>query len=106
MWLDEPREPRRGNCLPQREGARDEEHRSDNRSESGVLGRAPAGQRCGMGTGKQDAGVGMTTTFVITDPGEVWKDEEGVVHIQNRRTRVEHEGDIEGLQFRLASLNV
>ncbi len=59
-----------------------------------------------MGTGKQDAGVGMTTTFVITDPGEVWKDEEGVVHIQNRRTRVGHEGDIEGRQFRLASLNV
>ncbi len=39
---------------PQGRQAQNEEHNSDNRSESGIDGRSPAGQRRGMGAGPED----------------------------------------------------
>jgi hypothetical protein len=44
--------------------------------------------------------------FVVTDPGELWVDEDGVRHRRNRRTRERYFGDIRGQQFKITRLNI
>jgi hypothetical protein len=49
---------------------------------------------------------GGVRNFVITDPGKIWVDEEGVKHIRNERRRERYTGDIQGRQFAIESLNI
>ena len=48
---------------------------------------------------------GEVDNFVILDPGEIWEDEEGVVHIRNERMRERYTGNIRGRQFKIQSFN-
>lgn len=49
---------------------------------------------------------GEVVNFVVTDPGESWTDDDGVLHFRNRRTRERYLGDITGQQFKIVRLNV
>ena len=49
---------------------------------------------------------GEVDNFVIMDPGEIWEDEEGVLHIRNERRRERYTGDITGRQFKIESSNI
>jgi hypothetical protein len=49
---------------------------------------------------------GEVDNFVIMDPGEIWEDEEGVLHIRNERRRERYTGDIRGQQFKIESANI
>lgn len=49
---------------------------------------------------------GEVDNFVVTDPGELWVDEDGVRHRRNRRSRERYTGDIRGQQFKIVRLNI
>jgi hypothetical protein len=49
---------------------------------------------------------GEVDSFVVTDPGELWVDDDGVRHRRNRRTRERYHGDISGQQFKITRLNI
>ena len=54
----------------------------------------------------QEPVSGGVNNFVILDPGEIWEDEEGVLHYRNERFRERYTGDIRGQQFKIQSFNV
>ena len=43
---------------------------------------------------------------VFTDPGNIWEDEEGVLHVRNERQRERYTGDIRGRQFKIQNWNI
>ena len=49
---------------------------------------------------------GEVVNFVVTEPGELWVDEDGVRHRRNRRSRERYTGDIRGQQFKIVRLNI
>jgi hypothetical protein len=49
---------------------------------------------------------GEVRNTVLTDPGKVWVDEEGVLHIRNESRRERYSGDIRGQQFKVESYNI
>jgi len=49
---------------------------------------------------------GEVVNFVVTDRGESWTDDDGVLHFRNRRERERYLGDIMGQQFKIIRLNV
>jgi hypothetical protein len=49
---------------------------------------------------------GEVDNYVVTEPGELWVDEDGVRHRRNRRSRERYTGDIRGQQFKIVRLNI
>jgi hypothetical protein len=49
---------------------------------------------------------GRVDNFVVIDPGKIWEDEEGVLHIRNERQRERYRGQIRGQQFKIQSFNI
>ena len=48
---------------------------------------------------------GEVDNYVVTDPGELWVDEDGIRHRRDRRSREQYLGDISGQQFKIFRLN-
>ena len=53
---------------------------------------------------------GEVDRYVMVDPGEIWEDEEGVLHIRNERYRERYTGDTEddisGRQFKISGYTI
>jgi hypothetical protein len=49
---------------------------------------------------------GTVSNFVEIDPGKIWEDEAGVLHIRNERWRERYRGNIRGQQFKIQSWNI
>jgi hypothetical protein len=58
----------------------------------------------------QEPVSGEVDNSFIMDPGKIWEDEEGVLHIRNERRRERYTGDTEddiwGQQFKIESSNI
>jgi hypothetical protein len=48
---------------------------------------------------------GELVSWRVTDPGEIWIDDDGVEHVRNRWVRARYEGDIEGRTVAILSQN-
>jgi hypothetical protein len=48
---------------------------------------------------------GELVSWRVTDPGEIWVDDDGVEHVRNQWVRVRYEGDIEGRSVAILSSN-